>query len=50
MSDKVGRQRLGKQSLAHSSARRERAGQAGIPKRGKGKRAGSTSEAQHEPE
>ncbi|CAJ2668078.1 unnamed protein product [Trifolium pratense] len=42
MSDKVRRQRLGKQSLAHSSTRRERAGQASIPK------APSTSKAQHE--
>ncbi|KAK2434268.1 hypothetical protein QL285_019435 [Trifolium repens] len=52
MTDKVGRQRMGRESVAHNIARRERAAEASIPRRGrsKGKNVvGSSSEAQHEP-
>lgn len=52
MTDKVVRQRMGRESVAHNIARRERAAEATIPRRGrsKGKNVvGSSSEAQHEP-
>jgi hypothetical protein len=52
MTDKVGRQRMGRESVAHNISRRERAAEATIPRwgRSKGKNVvGSSSEAQHEP-
>jgi hypothetical protein len=49
MTYKVGRQRGGRESVAHSSARRERVAKATIPKRCKGKKSvGSSSETQVE--
>ncbi|KAK2395062.1 hypothetical protein QL285_056828 [Trifolium repens] len=49
MTDKVGRQRGGKESVAHSSARREYATEAEIPRKGKGKKGvGSSRDAQLE--
>jgi hypothetical protein len=35
MTDKVGRQRMGRESVAHNIARRERAAEASIPRRGR---------------
>jgi hypothetical protein len=54
MTDNVGRERLGRQSAAHGSARRERAATAPLPKRGRGRKGrrdvceSSSSQAQHE--
>ncbi|MCH85630.1 putative IMP dehydrogenase/GMP reductase, partial [Trifolium medium] len=55
MADNVGRERLGRQSAAHGSARRERAANAPLTKRGRGRKGrgdvceSSSSQAQHEP-
>jgi hypothetical protein len=49
--DNVGRERLGRRIVAHSSARRERAAEAHIPRHSKGKKGvESSSQTQHEPE
>ncbi|MCH91336.1 hypothetical protein A2U01_0012263 [Trifolium medium] len=50
MTDEVGRQRRGRESRAHSSARREAVNVDRIPRRAKGKGVAGQSQAQREPE